>query len=130
MYFYSLLYYIIKKVYFYKFYGYGIIPYPFYFGSSKYFTFLLCASAYSISDFVELPMYPSTLITKISSTISIFFLCISSNISFVPSAQTSSSPECPNNPTLITIFPSKVNSFYTLINSSLNLVLPHNVITL
>ena len=53
-----------------------------------------------ISDFVLSPIYPPTLITKISSAISIFLLCISSSISLVlvnvPSSifsHTSLSPE-------------------------------------
>ena len=53
--------------------------------------------------------------------------CISSSISFVSGTHTSSSPECPNKPTLMTIQPSKVSRFWTFRNCSLKRVLPHRV---
>src|SRR5574344_698400 len=68
--------------------------------------------------------------TKLSSAISILRLCISSSISFLPSVQTSSSQECPNNPTVMTILPSRVRRFCASKNCSLKRVLPHRVMTL
>lgn len=46
--------------------------------ASRYFTAFPVLWAYSISDRVLLPIYPPTLITKISPAISIFRLCIAS----------------------------------------------------
>ena len=61
--------------------------------SGRRFIFLPVFVAYSISALVLVPICRSLFITKISSVVSIFLLCISSSISSVFSVQTSSSPE-------------------------------------
>lgn len=70
---------------------------------------------------------PKTLMTKISSAMLIF---ISFSVSFVPSVQILSSPECPNNLMVITILRSNVRCFWVSMNSSIKRVLLHSVATL
>ena len=70
------------------------------------------------------------LTAKGKDRMSIFRLCISSSIAFVPSVQTSSSPLCPNRPTEMTILPSSVSLFCASRYCSLNLVLPQRVMIL